>query len=47
MKKKHMSSVPYVNVVGIIMYPMVYTYLDISHIINMVNKFVKNLGKLH
>jgi hypothetical protein len=42
-----MSSVPYVNVDGIIMYPMVYTYLDISHIINLVNKFVKNLGKLH
>jgi hypothetical protein len=48
MEREHMSGVPYVNIVGsIINDVMVYTHLDISHIINMINKFVENLGKLH
>ena len=48
MEKEHMSGVSYVNIVeSIINDVMVYTHPDISHIINMVNKFVENLGKLH
>ena len=46
-EKGYMSRVPYVNVVGCLMYAMVCTRLDISHAIGVVSKHMENLGKEH
>ena len=44
---EHVSGVPYVSAVGSIMSVMVYTRLDISHTVSMVNRFIKNPGEVH
>jgi ATP-binding cassette subfamily B (MDR/TAP) protein 1 len=42
-----MLNVSYASVVGSIMYIMVYTHLEISHVVSVVSKFMINPGKVH
>ena len=44
---KDMSKVPYVSVVGCLMYAMVCTRLDLAHAISVVSKFLSNPGRMH
>ena len=44
---KYMSSNPYSSIVGILMYAMVSTRLDIVHAVGVVSKYMSNLGKQH
>ena len=44
---KDMSKVPYVSVVGCLMYAMVYTRPDLAHAVNLVSKFLSNMGRMH
>ena len=39
--------VPYVSAIGSIMYVMVCTKLDISHVVNVVNRYVDRPRKIH
>ena len=43
----YMSSVPYANAVGSLMYATVSTRPDISHAVGVVNSYMENLGKEH
>eukprot|EP00253_Pinus_taeda_P026021 PITA_26021 len=45
-EKKYMSHVPYANDVGNLMYVMVSTRPDISHVVGIVNRFMANPGDL-
>jgi len=40
-----MSKVPYASAVGSLMYTMVYTRLDIAHVVGVVSRYMKNPGK--
>ena len=42
-----MSRVPYVSVVGSLMYAMVCTRLDIAHVVGVLSKYMSKLGKEH
>lgn len=42
-----MSTVPYVNMVGSIMYTMVCTRLDIAHAMSVISRYMENPGKHH
>ena len=42
-----MYHVPYVNVVGNLMYAMVSTRPNISHAVRVVSRFMENLGEEH
>ena len=42
-----MSRVPYESAVGRLMYAMVYTRPDITHIVGVLSRFMSNLGKEH
>ncbi|CAM8928896.1 unnamed protein product [Rhodiola kirilowii] len=44
---EHMSSVPYANVVGCLMYSMVCTRPDIAHSVSMISRFMSKPGKAH
>ena len=44
---EHMSRVPYVSVVGSIMYAMVCTRPDISNAVSVVSRYMDNPGKAH
>ena len=46
-KKEYMSQIPYANAVGSLMYVMVSTRLDISHVVGVVSRYMENLGKEH
>ncbi|KAF2318359.1 hypothetical protein GH714_005959 [Hevea brasiliensis] len=46
-KMEHTSSVPYLSVVGSIMYAMVCTQPDISHVVSVVSRYMACLGKEH
>ena len=46
-KREHMSYVPYTSIVRSIMYVMVYTRPDISHVISMLNRYMDHLEKIH
>ena len=41
------SKVPYANVVGCLMYVMVCTRPDLAHAVNVVSKYMANLGRQH
>ena len=41
----HMSQVPYAKLVGYLMYEMIYTMPVIAHAVNVISKFMENLGK--
>ena len=42
-----MSKVPYANVVGCLMYLMLCTRLDISHVVSVVSRYMVDPGKEH
>ena len=42
-----MSRVPYANAIGSLMYAMVYTRPDISHVVGVVSRYMHNPGKDH
>jgi hypothetical protein len=42
-----MSKVPYASAVGCLMYVMVCTIPDLAHAINVVSKYMANLGRQH
>jgi hypothetical protein len=42
-----MSRIPYTNAIGSLMYAMVCTRLDISHVVSMVSIYMANPGKEH
>ena len=42
-----MSHVPYVSAVGSIMYAMVYTRPNISHVVSVVSRYMDCPGKIH
>ena len=42
-----MSKVPYSSTIGSLMYVMVYTRLDIAHVVRVVRRYMKNPGKEH
>jgi hypothetical protein len=44
-ERGYMSLVPYTNAVGSLMYAMVCTRLDISHVVSMVNRYMANPRK--
>jgi hypothetical protein len=42
-----MSHVPYASVFGSFMYEMVYTRLDIEHVVGVLSMYISKLGKDH
>ena len=46
-EKEEMSKVPYSSAVGSLMYAMVCTRPDIAHAVEVVSRFLSNLGKEH
>ena len=46
-KKGKMSVIPYSLAVGSLMYAMVCTRLDISHVVGVVSRFLANPSKAH
>ena len=46
-ESKYMSKVPYVNAVGCLMYLMVCTRPNISHVVSVVSRCMVDLGKEH
>nr|GFD05526.1 retrovirus-related Pol polyprotein from transposon TNT 1-94 [Tanacetum cinerariifolium] len=46
-KRAYMEKVPYANVVGSLMYDMICTRPDISHVVGMVSRYMHNPGKEH
>ena len=42
-----MSHVLYASAVDILMYAIVYTRLDIAHVVGLLSKFTSKLGKEH
>ena len=45
-ERKHLANIPYVNVVGALMYVMVCTRSDILHVVSMVSKYMHDSGKV-
>ena len=41
----YMSHVPYANAIGCLMYAMVYTRPNISHMVGVVSRYMEILGK--
>ena len=46
-EKGEMLVIPYSSAVGSLMYAMVCTHLDISHVVGVVSIFLENSGKAH
>ena len=44
---KYMAQILYANVVGALIYVMVYTRLDISYAVNMVSRYIHDSEKDH
>jgi ATP-binding cassette subfamily B (MDR/TAP) protein 1 len=44
---KYMAQILYANVVGALIYAMVYTRLDISYAVNMVSRYIHDSEKGH
>ena len=42
-----MSPIPYASALGSVMYAVVCTRLDISHVVGVVGKYMENLGREH
>ena len=42
-----MEGLLYKSTIGSIMYAMVSTCLDIAHVVGVVSRFMRNLGKTH
>ena len=46
-EEEDMSRGPYASVVGILMYAMVCTRLDIAHVVGVLSRFISKRGKQH
>jgi hypothetical protein len=46
-EKEYRSRIPYANAIRSLMYAMVSTRPDISHVVGVVSRFIENLGKEH
>jgi hypothetical protein len=46
-EEEDMPSVPYVSVVGSLMYAMVYTRPDIAHAVGVLSRYMSKLGNEH
>ena len=46
-QRKAMELVPYSNAIGSIIYIMICTRLDISHVVSLVSRFMTNPGRQH
>jgi len=46
-EKEEMSRVPYVSAVGLLVYAMVCTRPDLTHVVSTVSRFMSNPGKQH
>jgi hypothetical protein len=46
-EKAYMGKVPYVLVIGSLMYAMVCTRLDIAHAVGVMSKYMSKPGKQH
>jgi hypothetical protein len=46
-EKEHMSHILYSNVVGNLMYAMICTRPDLSHVVSVVSRFMHNPGMKH
>ena len=46
-KHEYMSKVPYSNAIGSLMYAMVHTRPDISHVVGVVSRYMHDLRKRH
>eukprot|EP00253_Pinus_taeda_P006515 PITA_06515 len=46
-EEEEMSHVPYASAVGSLMYAMVYTRLDITHVVGVLSRFMSKPGKEH
>eukprot|EP00253_Pinus_taeda_P016014 PITA_16014 len=46
-EEEDMSCVPYAGAVGSLMYEMVYTRPDITHVVGVLSRFTSKLGKEH
>ena len=46
-ENEYMSRIPYANAIGSLMYAMVSTRLDISHVVVVVSGYMENPGKEH
>jgi hypothetical protein len=46
-EEENMSRVPYASAVGILMYAMVYTRLDITHAVGSLSRYMSKPGKEH
>ena len=46
-EEEDMSRVPYESAVGSLMYEMVYTKLDIAHVVGVLSRFMSKPGKEH
>lgn len=46
-EKEDMKNIPYASAIGSLMYAMVYTRLDITHLVGVASRFLANLGKQH
>ena len=44
-ERDYVTRVPYTNVVGSLMYVMIYTRSDISQVVSMVSRYMHNLSK--
>jgi hypothetical protein len=42
-----MAHVPYENAIGSLMYVMVYTQPDISHVVGVLRRYMSTPGKVH
>lgn len=46
-EKEYMSRVPYASIVGSLMYAIVCTRPDISHVVGIVRRYIHNPGREH
>ena len=44
---ENMSLIPYASTIGSLMYAMVWTRLDIAHVVGVVSTYMDNPGKEH
>lgn len=46
-EEEEMSSIPYSNIIGSIMYSMICTRVDLAHAVSVTSRFMKNHGREH
>jgi hypothetical protein len=46
-EKEYMSGAPYANIVGSIIYVIICTHSNISHVVSVVNRFMRNPDKVY